>query len=216
MVEDFGRTACACSCPHENVALQTAAGSVQNLSVLPPQLPPSMPPAPSLAPGTPQRIAVTTAVRFADKLTISLSCNRAFFTEYHIIHSPEDRMELAEICTEFNAFCHETNAFWEPAGAKFNKGRALAEVQNRLNLDPKNDGALIILIDADVCLPANFESTLPKKPSREILYGAPGRYIYCSASSLQRGAPDYAQKFPVNFAYGLFQAYLAPIDFAYP
>jgi len=122
---------------------------------------------------------------------------------------------MGPLCSRFNAYCHETNAFKEPAGAAFNKGRALAELQERLHRDPKNVGAVIVLVDADVCLPSNFLSVLPKKLSEETLYYTPGRYIYCSPDSLKRGGPDFVEH-SMWGPLGFFQAYKAPLNFTYP
>lgn len=170
----------------------------------------------SSAQSTPRRVqvAVTTAVNYADKLAVSLGCNRNFFTEYHVIHSPGDRIAVQALCNHFNASCHETKAFQQPAGSKFNKGRALAELQERLHRDPRHAGALIVLVDADICLPSNFLSVLPSKFAPGTLYYTPGRYIYRNPESLKRGAPDSVQH--SIWALGFFQAYVAPLNFTYP
>jgi hypothetical protein len=161
-----------------------------------------------------KRIALTTAVNYADKLSISLGCNRAYFDEYHVLHSPEDHNSLATICAEPKVKCHETKAFKEPPGATFNKGRALGEAQQRLHANPDYNGALIVLVDADICLPQNFALTLPQDPKPDTIYYTPARYIYCNAASMIQRNPDWVE---ASFAgaLGFFQAYVSPLNFTY-
>jgi hypothetical protein len=161
-----------------------------------------------------KRIALTTAVNYADKLALSLACNRAYFDEYHVLHGPEDHNNLAEICAEPKVKCHETKAFKEPAGATFNKGRALGEAQKRLHSNPDYNGALIVLLDADICLPQNFALTLPQQPKPDTIYYTTARYIYCNAASMLQRNPDWVEA-SLSGALGFFQAYVSPLNFTY-
>jgi hypothetical protein len=169
---------------------------------------------PDAAAGSIKRIALTTAVNYADKLSISLGCNRAYFDEYHVVHSPEDHNSLATICAEPKVKCHETKAFREPVGTTFNKGRALGEAQLRLHSNPENNGALIVLLDADICLPPNFLLTLPKGPTPDTIYYTPARYVYCNAASMVKKTPDWVEASMAG-ALGFFQAYVSPLNFTY-
>lgn len=164
-----------------------------------------------------KRIALTTAVgsKYTEKLSVSLGCNRGYFDEYHVLHGPDDHNSLAAVCAEPGVKCHETKAFKEPPGAVFNKGRALGEVQKRLHSDPAYSGALIVLLDADICLPQNFILTLPQEPKQDTLYYTTARYIYCDATSLIQRSPDWVET-SLSGVLGFFQAYVSPLNFTYP
>lgn len=163
-----------------------------------------------------KRIALTTAVgaAYADKLGISLGCNRAYFDEYHVLHGPDDHNSLATMCAEPGVKCHETSNVKQPDGPGFSKGQALGELQKRLHADPDYRGALIVLLNADICLPQNFVLTLPKEPKEDTLYYTTARYIYCDAASLVQRSPDWVET-SLSGVPGFLQAYVSPINFTY-
>jgi len=165
----------------------------------------------------PKRIALTTAMgnKYAEKLSISLGCNRGYFDEYHVLHSPEDQSSLAAVCAQPKIKCHETRAFKEPAGERFNKARALGEAQKQLHADPAYNGALIVLLNADICLPQNFVLTLPQEPKPNTLYYTAARYVYCNAAALVQKSPDWVEA-SMSGARGFFQAYVSPASLTYP
>lgn len=163
-----------------------------------------------------KRIALTTAVgsAYAEKLSISLGCNRGYFDEYHVLHGPDDHNSLAAMCAEPGVKCHETSAFKEPVGAGFSKGSALGEAQKRLHADPAYSGAMIVLLNADICLPQNFVLTLPQEPKENTLYYPTARYIYCDAASLVQRSPDWVET-SLSGVPGFLQAYVSPVNFTY-
>lgn len=138
-------------------------------------------------------------------LQATLACNRALVDKIVVVTSPTDQ-ETINVCQSAGLVCHLTEAL-HMKGDAFNKGRALREVQQSLHKHPALAGWMALLMDVDICLPAEIWMDMSDYPEAHTLYSVFHRCIYDSPSSVSRGAPTSVEATPGD-SLGYFQMYM--------
>jgi hypothetical protein len=102
--------------------------------------------------------------------------NSKFFKKWYIVTSPEDKDTITLIknsgLTNMEILLYQ--GFYK--NATFNKGGAIKYALEHLQKDHKSCN--VLLLDADICLPDDFMSKLPKTLDTDTLYGVSGRFDY--------------------------------------
>lgn len=148
---------------------------------------------------------VTTSVGESDKLQQSLKCNKEFVNRTIVITTPSDT-ETQRVCFLFGVRCHVTDAF-RLNNDKFNKGRALREVQLELHREASSNSVAMI-IDSDVCLPPNFLELLPSEMPLDVLFSVNERCMFATPQDYSRGWPALQAKWSYQ-TMGFLQMYIA-------
>lgn len=149
-------------------------------------------------------ILISVSVNVTGKLKAALRCNKHLVDRTIIITSPEDR-QTQRLCKAEKIECHITHAFYRH-GDSFNKGRALQEVQRHLHQNHSNAHSIILLVDADICLPSTLWLTMPKKLRNNVLYTSVDRCMYSNPHDYSNGMPA-VQGHWLKGTLGMFQAY---------
>jgi len=148
---------------------------------------------------------VTTSVGESDKLQQSLKCNKEFVNRTIVITTPSD-WETQRVCFLFGVHCHVTDAFHLNKD-KFNKGRALREVQLELHREASSNSVAMIM-DSDVCLPPNFLDMLPSEMPLDIIFSVTERCMFATPQDYSRGFPALQAKWSYQ-TMGFLQMYIA-------
>lgn len=149
---------------------------------------------------------ITVCDKEAGKLKASLRCNKKLVDKTIIITSAGDK-KTQQLCRDEGITCHITNAMTK-GGAKFNKGRAIHEVQKSLHSSPGMANSFVMLVDADICLPETIWSTMPPQPAGGVLYSAVDRCMFPSPEAFSAGWPAL-QGHWLSSTLGMFQSYVA-------
>lgn len=110
--------------------------------------------------------AVVICINYSDFLRITYQKNIRFLnkSKYHIITSSEDK-ETIDLCSEIGAKCEIYEDFYIK-DAKLNKSGAINSIQKRLHVEFPDDW--ILLLDADIILPDNFDALFTTKCTNTI------------------------------------------------
>jgi len=152
-------------------------------------------------------ILVTVSFLKGSELKATLKCNKDHADRIIVLTENSDN-ETIKVCSEAGVECHPTSAFRQTSEDKFNKGRAIRWLQQELHADPANTGALILLVDSDICLPPNFWGQVPENPKAGYLYIAVNRCMFETPEDYERGWPAYQERHPLS-TLGMFQMYVA-------
>jgi len=98
---------------------------------------------------------IVICINYSDFLTITYKKNIRFFSpnNYHVITCKEDQKTI-DLCLSLNIKYELYEDFYINS-SKLNKSGAINKIQKRLHKDYPNDW--ILLLDADIILPDNFE-----------------------------------------------------------
>jgi len=156
--------------------------------------------------GTPRyrSILVVVCEKETGKLIASMKCNRPLVNRVIVITSPDDE-KTNKYCRDTGIECHATDALHR-GGDSFNKGRALKEVQQKLHADTSNINSVILLVDADICLPPNMWSAWPAEIKKNTLYSTVSRCMYPSPRAFTSGWPALQGQW-LKKTLGMYQAY---------
>jgi len=165
----------------------------------------------SSAPNRPRRhraILVTVSLFKGPELKATLKCNKHHVDRVIVLTENSDN-ETHKVCNDTGVECHSTSAFRQNSEDKFNKGRAIKWLQQELHADPANTGAIILLVDSDICLPPNFWGQVPEHPKVGNLYSTVNRCMFETPEDYKRGWPAYQERFPTLSTMGMFQMYVS-------
>jgi len=152
-------------------------------------------------------ILVTTSVFKAPELKATLKCNKDHVDRVIVLTEKYDN-ETIKVCHDEHIECRLSTAFHHSKEDAFNKGRAIRWVQEELHADPANQDTVILLVDADICLPENFWGEVPAHPKKGHLYSTVNRCMYEKPADYFRGWPAFQERYPLS-TMGMFQMYMA-------
>jgi len=153
-------------------------------------------------------ITITVCVKYSDILENIIYQNSKFFKKWYIITSPEDKNTqlLIENSKLSNIQILLYNDFYKDC--EFNKGGAVRFGQNYLDINHPLSN--ILILDADIYLPDNFFSVLPKELKKDTLYGSKSRSDYWTLYDFINDKDPHRYKHGGNYA-GFFQLYTQSI-----
>jgi len=164
----------------------------------------------SSAPNRPRRhkaILVTVSLFKGPELQATLKCNKDHVDRLIVLTEDSDK-ETNKVCNDTGVECHSTTGFRQHGRDTFNKGRAIRWLQQELHADPANTGAIVLLVDSDICLPPNFWGQVPEHPKAGHLYSTVNRCMFEKPEDYARGWPAYQERHPLS-TMGMFQMYVA-------
>jgi len=123
-------------------------------------------------------IAITVCVNFSDILQHMIEQNSKFLKKWYIVTSPEDSetMQCVAVANKPNIELLLYKDFY--TNATFNKGGALRFAQQ--HIDTIYTSANLLILDADMYLPDNFQEILPPALEPDTVYGMTLRLDYWS------------------------------------
>lgn len=106
------------------------------------------------------------SINYCDLLKETLSQNIKELSDIAIITDLKDQ-KTKDLCEQFNVKCYETDIFYIN-NSKFNRGMALNAFFNNY----KNELDWVLLLDADIVVPQNFEKLFfDLNPDPNVMYG---------------------------------------------
>jgi len=155
-------------------------------------------------------IATTVCVNYHDILKHMLP-NSKFFSKWYIVTSPEDKNTEALIK---NSGLTNVEILLYPdfyKNAKFNFGGARHFSQEHIEKIHKSCN--ILFLDADISLPDNFMSKLPKTLEDDTLYGVEERVDYWNLPDFNNSKNGH--KYIIGKFLGFFQLYKSSPKYLY-
>jgi hypothetical protein len=149
-------------------------------------------------------IAISVCVNYHDILYHNIDQNIKFISKWYIITSPDDVL-TQKLIKEKNISNIELiiyNNFYN--NCKFNKGGAIRQVQDYIDLHYNESN--ILLLDSDIYLPNNFSEKLPNILQNDTIYGVSERIDYWKLTDFNNNINPHKYKCSKNFV-GFFQLY---------
>ena len=149
---------------------------------------------------------IVVCLNYSDFLKITYEKNIRFFNpiNYHVVIDEINDFETLKLCKELGITYHQFNDF-NLNGSKFNKSGAINMVQQKLHeLFPED---WILLLDADIILPDNFEILFNKRcVNKDALYSLK-RYDYENEDDYYNNSKELLVKYTGIDFMGFMQLY---------
>lgn len=149
---------------------------------------------------------IVVCLNYSDFLKITYKKNIRFFNpeNYHVVIDELNDFETLKLCKEFGITYHHFNDF-HLNGSKFNKSGAIHMVQKKLHENFPDDW--ILLLDADIILPDNFEILFNEKCiNKDAMYSLK-RYDYENEDDYYNNSKDSLVKYTGIDFMGFMQMY---------
>jgi len=149
---------------------------------------------------------IVVCLNYSDFLKITYKKNIRFFNpeNYHVVIDEINDFETLKLCKELGITYHHFNDF-HLNGSKFNKSGAIHMVQKKLHENFPDDW--ILLLDADIILPDNFEILFNEKCiNKDAMYSLK-RYDYENEDDYYNNSKDSLVKYSGIDFMGFMQMY---------
>lgn len=149
---------------------------------------------------------IVVCLNYSDFLKITYKKNIRFFNpeNYHVVIDEINDFETLKLCKELGITYHHFNDF-HLNGSKFNKSGAIHMVQKKLHENFPDDW--ILLLDADIILPDNFEILFNEKCiNKDAMYSLK-RYDYENEDDYYNNSKDSLVKYTGIDFMGFMQMY---------
>ena len=149
---------------------------------------------------------IVVCLNYSDFLKITYKKNIRFFNpkNYHVVIDQLNDPATFELCKELGITYHQFNDF-HLNGSKFNKSGAINMMQTELHKLFPDDW--ILLLDADIILPDNFETLFETKcKNKDALYSLK-RYDYENEDDYYKNSKDKLVKYTGIDFMGFMQMY---------
>ena len=149
---------------------------------------------------------IVVCLNYSDFLKITYKKNIRFFNpeNYHVVIDELNDSETLKLCKELGITYHHFNDF-HLNGSKFNKSGAIHMVQKKLHENFPYDW--ILLLDADIILPDNFEILFNEKCiNKDAMYSLK-RYDYENEEDYYNNSKDSLVKYTGIDFMGFMQMY---------